>query len=194
MPDPGSVTPQQLVFDPTGSAASSTEVKAANQPAAQTPDEEKARGVFDNGVLPADLISAKHGMSNALLVSGKYTDTGNPVAVFGPQTGYFAPQLLMLEELQGPGISARGAAFAGVSLYVELGRGQDYSWSATSAGQDITDTFALHLCDPTGKSHQGLELLPVTPGPVHLAMEQLERDNAWTPTLCRRTALPVPTS
>ena len=188
MPDPGSVTPQQLVFDPTGSAASSTEVKAANQPAAQTPDEEKARGVFDNGVLPADLISAKHGMSNALLVSGKYTDTGNPVAVFGPQTGYFAPQLLMLEELQGPGISARGAAFAGVSLYVELGRGQDYSWSATSAGQDITDTFALHLCDPTGKaptkdSNYYLYHGSCTPDARHWS-----GTNAWTPSLADATA------
>jgi acyl-homoserine lactone acylase PvdQ len=187
MPDPGSVTPQQLVFDPTGSAASTAEVKAANQPAAQTPSEEKARGIFDNGVLPADLISAKHGMSNALLVSGKYTDTGNPVAVFGPQTGYFAPQLLMLEELQGPGISARGAAFAGVSLYVELGRGQDYSWSATSAEQDITDTFALRLCDPSGKA-------PTRDSNYYLyhgqctAMEQLERDNAWSPTVADGTA------
>ena len=70
--------------------------------------------------------------------------------MFGPQTGYFAPQLLMLQELQGPGISARGAAFAGLNLYVLLGRGQDYAWSATSAGQDITDTYAVPLCDPDG--------------------------------------------
>ncbi len=79
------------------------------------------------------------------------TASGHPVAVFGPQTGYFAPQLLMLQELQGPGISARGASFAGLSMYVELGRGQDYAWSATSAGQDIIDTYAVELCDPTAR-------------------------------------------
>ena len=84
------------------------------------------------------------------MVSARHTATGHPVAVFGPQTGYFAPQLLMLQELQGPGISARGAAFAGLNLYVQLGRGQDYAWSATSAGQDITDTYAVTLCDPSG--------------------------------------------
>src|SRR5581483_11932678 len=133
LPDAGSVTAQQEVFDPTGSAASSTATKAA-------------------GVLPGNLISAKQGMSNALVVSGKYTASGHPVAVFGPQTGYFAPQLLMLEEIQGPGISARGAAFAGLSFYVELGRGQDYSWSATSAGQDITDTYAVTLCNTDGST------------------------------------------
>jgi len=66
-------------------------------------------------------------MSNALVVAGSHTDSGHPVAVFGPQTGYFAPQLLMLEELQGPGISARGVAFAGTTMYVQLGRGRDYS-------------------------------------------------------------------
>ena len=37
-----------------------------------------------------------------------------------------------------------------MNLYVELGHGRDYAWSATSAGQDITDTFAVPLCDPGG--------------------------------------------
>ena len=130
---------------------------------------------------------AKHGMSNALLVSGEHTDSGNPVAVFGPQTGYFAPQLLMLEELQGPGISARGAAFAGVSLYVELGRGQDYSWSATSAGQDITDTYALRLCEPNGQPATKNSASYLYHG-VCTPMEKLERANSWKPTVADGTA------
>ena len=50
----------------------------------------------------------------------------------------------------GPDIDARGAAFPGVNLYVLLGRGQDFAWSATSAGQDIIDTFAEKLCEPDG--------------------------------------------
>ena len=33
-----------------------------------------------------------------------------------------------------PGIDARGASFPGSGPYVELGRGPDYSWSATSSG------------------------------------------------------------
>ena len=60
------------------------------------------------------------------------------------------PQLLMDMDVHGPGIDARGATFAGIGLYVQLGRGRDYAWSATSAGQDIIDTFALELCDPGG--------------------------------------------
>jgi acyl-homoserine lactone acylase PvdQ len=171
LPDPGSVTAQQEVFDPTGSATTTT----------------SGTGIFAKGVLPAGLLAEKHGMSNALVVSGKYTDDGHPIAVFGPQTGYFAPQLLMLEELQGPGISSRGAAFAGLSFYVELGRGADYAWSATSAGQDVTDTFAVPLCSPDGS--------PVTKDSNFYlfngqctAMEAVERDDSWSPNTADSTA------
>ena len=90
------------------------------------------------------------GGSNALLVSGAESESGRPVAVFGPQVAYFAPQILMEIDLHGPDIDARGATFVGVNLYVLLGRGQDYAWSATSAGQDIIDTFAEKLCEPDG--------------------------------------------
>ncbi|MFF4820404.1 penicillin acylase family protein [Kitasatospora sp. NPDC001309] len=167
LPDPGSVVPEKVVYDATGSANSAT-TKA-------------------DGVLPGNLLTAKHGMSNALLVSGAHTDDGHPVAVFGPQTGYFAPQLLMLEEIQGPGISARGAAFAGLSFYVQLGRGQDYAWSATSAGQDITDTYAVPLCTTDGS--------PVTTAADSylwhgqcLPFDRLERKDAWSPTTADSTA------
>ncbi|KJK59412.1 penicillin acylase family protein [Saccharothrix sp. ST-888] len=166
MPDAGSVVPEQLIYDATGSATQST---------TRAP-----------GVLPGNLLTAKHGMSNALVVSGRYTDDGHPVAVFGPQTGYFAPQLLMLEELQGPGISARGAAFAGLSFYVELGRGQDYAWSATSAGQDITDTYAVPLCTTDGSPATLVSNSYLWHGRC-LPLERLEQQDAWAPTTADST-------
>ncbi|WP_328605556.1 penicillin acylase family protein [Amycolatopsis sp. NBC_00345] len=184
LPDKGSVTNQQLVYDPTGSASSATPAKV-DVPAPK--DQEAARGMFDNGVLPGDMMTDKHGMSNALVVSGSKTASGHPVAVFGPQTGYFAPQLLMLQELQGPGISARGASFAGISMYVLLGRGQDYSWSATTSAQDIIDTFALPLCDPSGKPATKDSNYYVYQGQC-LPMDTVERKNSWTPTLADGTA------
>jgi acyl-homoserine lactone acylase PvdQ len=159
LPDQGSVVPEPLVYDATGGATQAT---------TKSP-----------GVLPSNLFSdPKKGMSNALVVSGAHTASGHPVAVFGPQTGYFAPQLLMLQELQGPGISARGASFAGLGMYVELGRGQDYAWSATSASQDVTDTYAVQLCgDDTHYLYHG-DCVP---------MEKLERTNSWSPTLADST-------
>ncbi len=91
-----------------------------------------------------------HGMSNAILVSGKKSTTGKPLAVMGPQTGYFAPQLLVEQSLSGPGIRARGVAFAGTNLFVQLGRGADYAWSATSASSDNVDTVVEKLCNVDG--------------------------------------------
>ncbi|MFF9329310.1 penicillin acylase family protein [Streptomyces sp. NPDC014776] len=161
LPDPGSVTEEPLVFDRTGSAATAT---------ANTTSKTAANSA---------LTSARRGMSNALVVSGAHTASGHPVAVFGPQTGYFAPQLLMLQEIQGPGLSARGASFAGLSMYVELGRGQDYAWSATTSGQDIIDTYAVELCQD---DHHYLYRGTCTP------MEQIERKNAWKPTVADGTA------
>ncbi|MEU6595449.1 penicillin acylase family protein [Streptomyces sp. NPDC046881] len=161
LPDAGSVTQEPLVYDRTGGAGTAA-AKSATADAAKTA-----------------LGSARRGMSNALVVSGKSTASGHPIAVFGPQTGYFAPQLLMLQEIQGPGISARGASFAGLSMYVELGRGQDYSWSATTSGQDIIDTYAVELCqDDYHYLYHG----------TCTAMEKIEQKNAWKPTTADGTA------
>ncbi|MEU0843425.1 penicillin acylase family protein [Streptomyces sp. NPDC005962] len=185
MPDPGSVTAEPLVYDREGSA---TPAKAGARTTVKAPAKlDKLRGIYDDGVLPRDLFSRKKGMSNALVVSGKYTASGKPVAVFGPQTGYFAPQLLMLQEIQGPGISARGASFAGVGMYVQLGRGQDYAWSATTSAQDVTDTYAVELCSPDGSAPTKDATYYRYHGEC-LPMDKLERRNAWKPTVADSTA------
>ncbi|GAC1442580.1 MAG: penicillin acylase family protein [Mycobacteriales bacterium] len=104
-------------------------------------------GVIDLPTGKMDLGLRQHGMSNALLVDAKHSSDGHPTVVFGPQTGYFTPQLLVEQDLQGPGISARGVSFAGTNLVVELGHGVDYAWSATSASSDIVDTVVERLCN-----------------------------------------------
>ena len=121
--------------------------------------------------------------SNAVLVSGAESASGHPLMVAGPQVGYFNPQILMEQGVHapasadGPGIDAQGAAFVGINLYIQLGRGRDYAWSATSAGQDIIDTFALELCDATHYRFRGR----------CEAIEVLEKTNRWVPTLADQT-------
>ncbi|MFD9039919.1 penicillin acylase family protein [Streptomyces bottropensis] len=160
LPDDGTVAEEPLVYDRTGSAAT------------------KASTTLSAAATDSALSSARRGMSNALVVGGEHTASGHPVAVFGPQTGYFAPQLLMLQEIQGPGISARGASFAGLSMYVELGRGQDYAWSATTSGQDIIDAYAVELCqDDVHYLYHG----------TCTAMEKIEQTNSWKPTTADST-------
>jgi acyl-homoserine lactone acylase PvdQ len=88
--------------------------------------------------------------SNELIVTAAHSATGHPIAVFGPQTGYFAPEILHEIELHGPGLQARGVSFPGTEVFVELGRGVDYAWSATSAGADIIDQRIERLCNQDG--------------------------------------------
>ncbi|MCU1590915.1 MAG: hypothetical protein JWP11_2171 [Frankiales bacterium] len=109
-------------------------------------------GVIDGPFGPIDLGLKQHGMSNALLVDAKHSSDGHPTVVFGPQTGYYTPQLLVEQDLQGPGVSARGVSFAGTNLVVELGHGVDYAWSATSASNDIVDTVIERLCNVDGSA------------------------------------------
>ena len=102
------------------------------------------------GIIDLSSLFASNGMSNALLVGANKTKTGHPLVVFGPQTGYYNPQLLSEQVLMGPGVFARGVSFAGTQLVVELGHGLDYAWSATSSGSDNTDTVAERLCNADG--------------------------------------------
>ena len=142
------------------------------------------------GLLPG--LDALGGGSNALLVSARESESGNPLAVMGPQVSYFTPQLLMEQDVHapktasGPPIDARGASFPGTNLYVQLGRGRGYSWSATSAGQDITDTFAVPLCEPDG-SQPTLDSQHYMYRGECLPFEVLERTNSWLPSLADQT-------
>jgi acyl-homoserine lactone acylase PvdQ len=85
-------------------------------------------------------------MSNALLLGASRSTSGHPIFVAGPQVGYYAPEILMEEDLHGGGLDARGVAFPGLGFYLEIGRGPDYAWSATSASSDVIDQFAETLC------------------------------------------------
>ncbi len=172
-----------------GSLQSSNVVSTANGNAPA------AKASTDAGQLPAGILSPfqeKHGASNALVVSAPESQSGHPTAVIGPQVGYWSPQILMEEDIhapatsKGPPIDARGASFPGTNLYVQLGHGRDYSWSATSAGQDITDTYALKLCNPNG-SRATLNADHYEFGGKCRAFDVLTRTNSWVPTPADQT-------
>lgn len=115
-------------------------------------------GVIDPGSISATaqaasrVAAASRGlMSNALLVGAKRSASGHPLAVMGPQIGYFYPELLMELDLHGGGIDARGAA-PPTEPYVLIGRGKDFAWSLTSATNDDTDQFLEQLCNQDGSA------------------------------------------
>jgi acyl-homoserine lactone acylase PvdQ len=165
LPQPGSVR-----FPPpgkvTGAAADSSAPTAASGSLANLGAE----------LLP--LLRNPMHASNWELVSARHTVDHHPYAVMGPQVGYYVPEVLMEEDLHapaskaGPAIDARGAAFPGVNLYVELGHGEDYAWSATTSTSDNIDTFAEVLCrDAYHYLYKGR----------CRAMQKLTQTNSWTP-------------
>ncbi len=124
--------------------------------------------------------------SNAVLVSARTSETGRPLAVFGAQAGYFQPEIFWTVDAHGPGFDVRGANIPGTGPYVELGRGRDYAWSATSAGQDITDVYALDLCNADGSKATLASTAYRFRGRCE-AMEAVDRRESWTPSLADPT-------
>ena len=93
---------------------------------------------------------ARRHASNWQLVASARSATGRPLGVMGPQLGYYYPEIVYQEHLQGPGINAQGVAASGIGLYLLIGRTRDYAWSLTSADNDNEDVFAEKLCVPGG--------------------------------------------
>ncbi len=173
LPDPGSVSypPAGVV---SGGAADRSTSQAATGPFAHL-GAELMRALGHGGPVHA---------SNWELVSARHSTDGHPLAVMGPQVGYYVPEVLMEEDIHapassaGPGIDARGAAFPGVNLYVELGHGDDYAWSATTSTSDNIDTFAEVLCQDAYHYMYKGQCLP---------MEKLTQTNSWTPNADDKT-------
>ncbi len=169
IPDPGSIVSSPLqVKTQGGSTTTTTAFKAMSE------------GERFGGMLP-------DGDSNALLISAKDSSTGHPLALMGPQIGYFSPSIVFEEDLHGPGVDADGAAIPGVSQYVELGHGTDYAWSATSGYEGITSTFAVPLCNPSGGAASISDNDYRLDNGQCVAMDILTRTESWTPNLADST-------
>lgn len=110
--------------------------------------------VIDHGSLGAAAAHAQaeaqashRDASNFLVVGANDTKKGHPVAVMGPQLGYFYPEIVMQGDLHGGGIDAEGI-IAPIAPYVFIGRGRDFAWSLTSADSENTQQFLEKLCNP----------------------------------------------
>jgi acyl-homoserine lactone acylase PvdQ len=164
LPVPGSVT-----FPAIGTPAAASASRAAR----------RSTGFLSG--LGARLVAALRDpthASNWELVAPRYSADGHSLAVMGPQVGYYVPEILMEEDLHGPDVDASGAAFPGTNLFVELGHGRDYAWSATTSTSDNVSTFAEVLCgDAYHYIYKG-QCLP---------MQTLTDVDSWHPTVANTT-------
>jgi acyl-homoserine lactone acylase PvdQ len=100
--------------------------------------------------LATEGLRLPHLESNAVLVDGVRSGTGQALAVMGPQVGYYTPQVLLEYELHAPGVDVSGVSFPGASPYPLIGHGIDFAWTGTSAFSANEDVFAERLCNPDG--------------------------------------------
>ncbi|HEY1565477.1 MAG TPA: penicillin acylase family protein, partial [Solirubrobacteraceae bacterium] len=110
-------------------------------------------GSFDAAPAVSASAAAKFGRleprphaSNELMVEGKYSTTGHPLLVGGPQVGYFYPGLTYEIDMHAPGLDWRGATSAPFPGYMLIGRGPDFATTLTSASGDVVDEYAETLC------------------------------------------------
>jgi acyl-homoserine lactone acylase PvdQ len=106
------------------------------------------------GVTAAEAAAApaRRHASNFLITAPTRSASGDPLAVMGPQLGYYYPEIVQQIDLHGPGINAQGVGVPGLAMYILIGRTKDYAWSLTSAGHDIRDVYAEQLCEPDGSA------------------------------------------
>ncbi len=93
------------------------------------------------------LTASRRKASNFLVVGSGDTASGHPLAVMGPQLGYYYPEIVFQADMHAPGLDAAGVV-APISPYVFIGRGRDFAWSLTSAGNENTQQFLEKLCNP----------------------------------------------
>lgn len=129
------------------------------QTGAPTPTVAAARQATDTGALdptqpfyPAAGPVPHKQASNFLIVDKSRSATNNSLAVMGPQLGYYYPEIVQQMHLSGPGIEAQGIVVPGLSMYMLIGRTQDYAWSLTSANHDVRDVFVEQLCTTDGST------------------------------------------
>jgi hypothetical protein len=142
--------------DPEAPTTISARFPYAGNPAGRTP----GSSLVDPGSVStsalrdervATAVAARH-MSNFLLVGASRSADHHPLAVMGPQLGYFYPEIVMQLDLHGGGIDADGIA-APIAPWVFIGRGRDFAWSLTSASNDNTDEFLEQLCGTDGRHY-----------------------------------------
>ncbi|MGI8608476.1 MAG: penicillin acylase family protein [Candidatus Dormibacteria bacterium] len=134
----GAIVPQPVIALPASSRAIGPATRATIASAA-------ARSAL--GIVSA--VRYKKHASNSQVVNASDSASGHPIADFGSQAAYWMPEIWMEMDVHAPDWNNRGFQFPGTGLFIEIGRGKDFAWSATSAGSDNIDQRADLLCNPT---------------------------------------------
>ena len=154
--DPGSFQTRSAFSTAAAPTTASVEMKASKIAPAHAqmlyPSLDPRKGA--KAGLRAAGFEVPDNLSNFIAVTANQTKDGHPIAVMGPQTSYFVPQMLWEVAMHSGGgtpqdFDGRGIVFANLP-YIEIGRGLGYAWSATSGDSDLTDVRVSKMCNVDG--------------------------------------------
>jgi penicillin amidase len=111
--------------------------------------------------------------SNAVVVGGEHTETGDPMLGGGPQMGLLKPPIIHEIGLHGPDFEVVGAGVVGTPGVV-VGRTPEFAWTVTTAGDPMTEKVVVDL-DPEDRYRYRWD------GEFHqfVTEEQVHRPNLW---------------
>lgn len=95
---------------------------------------------------------ARRQASNAIAVTDRLAQGGDPILLGGPQLDYLVPSIFYEIEIHSPSQHARGVAFAGTAGLVLIGKSPTHAWSITYGYTDQVDVFLVPL-DPADETH-----------------------------------------
>ncbi len=145
----GAVNPASVaMIDPSSLAARNAQTGGTEPPGTAAVTNAHLPGWAQ--ALATEGLHLPHLESNAVLVDGARSGTGQALAVMGPQVGYYTPEVMLEYELHAPGIDVSGVSFPGADPYPLIGHGIDFAWTGTSAFSANEDIFAERLCNPNG--------------------------------------------
>lgn len=90
--------------------------------------------------------------SNSWVVSGEYTESGEPFVANDPHLELTAPPLWYEQHVSTPGADVRGMTFPGVP-FVIIGANHNGAWGFTNAGADVID-FYTYETDEDGDRYR----------------------------------------
>ena len=129
------------------------------------------------------------GMSNAVVVSGAHDDDRQPDRRVRPADRLLLPAAADAAGAAGPGHQrARRRVRRAQPVRPARPRARTTRGAPPRPAQDITDTYAVPLCDPAAAPPTLTSQRLPLPRRSALPMEMLQQDNAWTPDRRRPTA------
>jgi len=84
--------------------------------------------------------------SNSWVVSGEYTESGDPILAYDPHLSLMTPPLWYEQHVETPDRSVRGATFPGVP-FVIAGANDRGAWSFTNVGADVLDCYRYEIAE-----------------------------------------------